>query len=468
MFKKIKNYLKKINEQSIIDNILQEYRSGEVNYSNVPLYEAQIRLANLKLSNYEFDKKISGMTGKPMRCEYPHDIIPMQEMFSNYRGNKNKNFLHELVERKIPNDSLKLWLKFLPREQLLHKDNHNFSPLIYGLIFNIDIPVLLKQIDIKLDQKEIKKAYSAYDTKKGFEALRFAVTIGDKSVKDFYDKYPKTINIPFNKNYNTALTVATSALQFDTISYLLSKGAMLNSPENKDIGDDLVTIIDRGAKHFSKEEDVSYSTLYLYLKSNLLPLQPHYKLKINVPTLISISDFSYQQLDAFFGLCEEACDINVTNKISHVFAFFNNDKFLKYCVDKKISYFDYKHALYCMSNEERCSVDVLIKSLEKINNNNIDIQIYLQEKNNDGNTFIHSLFKNKSITPNYIKWFKDNNINIFIQNNDGERAFDYLSKESKKEAQKLYIEEYVKKEREEISKILTPVSKTSISAKTRL
>ena len=50
---------------------------------------------------------------------------------------------------------------------------------------------------------------------------------------------------------------------------------------------------------------------------------------------------------------------------------------------------------------------------------------------------------NKSITPNYIKWFKDNNINIFIQNNDGERAFDYLSKESKKEAQKLYIEEYV-------------------------
>lgn len=46
-----------------------------------------------------------------------------------------------------------------------------------------------------------------------------------------------------------------------------------------------------------------------------------------------------------------------------------------------------------MSNEERCSVDVLIKSLEKINNNNIDIQIYLQEKNNAGNTFIHSLFK---------------------------------------------------------------------------
>ena len=467
MFKKIKNYLKKINEQSIIDNILQEYRSGEINYSNVSLYESQIRLANLKVSNYEFDKKISGMTGEPMRSEYPHDITPMQEMFSNYRGNKNKNFLHELVERKIPEDSLKLWLKFLPREQLLHKDDNNFSPLIYGLIMNYDISSLLKEIDIKLNEKEIKSAYSVYDTKKGFEALRFAVTIGDKSVKDFYDKHPKTINIPFNKNYNTALTVATSALQFDTISYLLSKGAMLNSPENKDIGDDLVTIIDRGSKHFLKGEDVSYSTLYLYLKSSLLPLQPNYKLKINIPTLISISDFSYQQLDAFFGLCEEACDINITNKISHVFAFLNNDKFFEYCVDKKISYFDYKHALYCMNNEERCSVEVLIKSLEKINNS-IDIQTYLQEKNNDGNTFTHSLFKNKSITPDYIKWFKDNNINIFIQNNDGERAFDYLSEESKKEAQKLYIEEYVKKEREEISKILTPVNKAAIPIKTRL
>ena len=467
MFKKIKNYFKKINEQSIIDNILQEYRSGEINYSNVPLYESQIRLANLKVSSYEFDKKISGMTGEPMRSEYPHDITPMQEMFSNYRGTKNKNFLHELVERKIPEDSLKLWLKFLPREQLLHKDDNNFSPLIYGLIMNYDISSLLKEIDIKLNEKEIKSAYSVYDTKKGFEALRFAVTIGDKSVKDFYDKHPKTINIPFNKNYNTALTVATSALQFDTISYLLSKGAMLNSPENKDIGDDLVTIIDRGSKHFLKGEDVSYSTLYLYLKSSLLPLQPNYKLKINVPTLISISDFSYQQLDAFFGLCEEACDINITNKISHVFAFLNNDKFFEYCVDKKISYFDYKHALYCMNNEERCSVEVLIKSLEKINNS-IDIQTYLQEKNNDGNTFTHSLFKNKSITPDYIKWFKDNNINIFIQNNDGERAFDYLSEESKKEAQKLYIEEYVKKEREEISKILTPVNKAAIPIKTRL
>lgn len=467
MFKKIKNYFKKINEQSIIDNILQEYRSGEVNYSNVPLYEAQIRLANLKVSSYEFDKKISGMTGEPMRSEYPHDITPMQEMFSNYRGNKNKNFLHELVERKIPKDSLKLWLKFLPREQLLHTDDNNFSPLIYGLILNYDLSSLLKEIDIKLNEKEIKSAYSIYDTKKGFESLRFALTVGADSVKHFYDKHPHTINIPFNREKNTALSISASHLQFNTVKYLLSKGATLNAPANENISDDLVTIIQNSTKHFVNEPNLAVNSLHVFLKHLLLPEQPDYKLKINVPTVISILKLTPKQLDSLFDLSEEIHNQNIINVISHVSAYLNQNRFFKYCIDNNLKNFDYKEALNYMITENGSSFEMIKDCLIYLKDS-FNIKEYITEQNNDGDTFIHFLFRNKSITPDSIQWFKDSNINIFVQNNDGERAFDYLSEESKKEAQKLYIEEYVKKEREEISKILTPVNKSVIPIKTRL
>lgn len=466
MFKKIKNYFKKKNQESIINSIIFGYYNNGI-HDDIDLYESQIRLFLIKDITYKTDKEIALAKGYTFNKPYPDDVSEAKKMFSTYRDNKNKNFLQKILETKISKQSLKIWLKFLPNDMLFEKDNNGFSPLTTSIIFKHGLFSILDEIGIKLDFKKVNECFrDFYDTKKGLNHIAFAAAQGDtETLKYFYEKHPEALHAPLTRYSLTALTIAVSNLQIKSVAYLVSKGAHLNVNDTKykDMTDDLVSIIKYGQQEINKEECLEKNSLYKFLKKSFFPCQVDYKFRENHATYYNICTLSEKQLDALFKIYN-LDDKKYVDKIIHAACYFNNIEFIQYAIKKELHNLDVKTVIDNICSIDECKMSFFINFINIVKDNIKDI---IQQKDKDNYSKLYLLFKNKglSITPEDIQWFKENNFNIFTGNGQKNKTpYSFLSEKSKQEAQKIYIEEFIEMERNELNKILS-TEKTSVQIK---
>lgn len=468
MLKKIKDYFKKRNQESIINSIIFGYYNDGI-HNDIALYESQIRLFLIKDVSYNTDKEIALAKGHAFNQPYPDDISEAKNMFSTYRDNKNKNFLQKILETKISKTSLKMWLKFLPHDMLFEKDNNGFSPLTTSIIFKHGLFAILDEIGVKLDFKKVDGCFREfYDTKKGLNHIAFAAAQGDTdTLKYFYEKHPEALHAPLTRYSLTALTIAVANLQIKSIAYLVSKGAHLNVNNDKytDMTDDLVSIIKYGQLEINKEECLEKNSLYKFLKKSFFPCQIDYKFRENHATYYNISSLSERQLEALFKIYN-LDDKKYIDKIIHAACYFNHIEFMQYALKNNLKNFDATVVIDNICSIDECKMSFFIDfiNLVKVQDNIKDI---IQQKDKDNYSKLYFLFKNKgsSITPENIQWFKENNLNIFNGNGEKNKTpYSFLSEKSKQEAQKIYIEEFIEMERIELNKVFN-TEKTSVQIK---
>lgn len=458
MLKKIKDYLKKKNQKSIINSIIFGYYNNGL-HDDIELYESQIRLFLIKDIAYKTDKEIALAQGNTFNKPYPDDISEAKNMFSTYRDSKNKNFLQKILETEIPKQSLKMWLKFLPNDMLFEKDNNGFSPLTTSIIFKHGLFSILDEIGVKLDFKKVDACFrDFYETKKGLNHIAFAAAQGDTdTLKYFYEKHPEALHAPLTRYSLTALTIAVSNLQIKSVAYLVSKGAHLNVNDTKykDMTDDLVSIIKYGQQEINKEEYLEKNSLYTFLKKSFFPCQVDYKFRENHATYYNICSLSERQLEALFKIYN-LDEKKYIDKIIHAACYFNDIQFIQYAIKNKLHNFDVKTVIDNICTIDECKMSFFIDFINLVKDQ-VNMKDIIQQKDKDNYSKLYFLFKNKgsSITPENIQWFKKNNFNIFTGNGQKNKTpYLFLSEKSKQEAQKIYIEDFIEMERSELNKIL--------------
>lgn len=472
MLNKLKEYFKKTNQRSTVQQILNGYDSAKGCDDITELYESKIRLALLKEDSYLFEKKVESITGKKTTEEYPHEIDQFRTMFSQYRDKKNKNFLHLLLESNISNRNLKTWLKLLPGDMLFEKDYNDLSPLIYSISKKRGIFSLLKEIDIKLPYLQRKETFShlPLSTKKGLEHIRFAIIQDDsQTVVDFYEKNPKALNIYLKKNHLTPLSLAISCCHTDLVKYFISKGCRLNQNTDIDTVDDVITIVEFGENLCVENQPIEKNILHMYLKYIVLPEQKEYEFKNNIDSMARLFHFNDKQLEITFDLIPELTDKKNIHLLMDYATVIDKTPFIHYIVNNYKENYDEKEVIEQMvfrAQRNHCLIDKITTFID-LNNNPVLFKEILEESRIGGNTLLHDLSKSGIIDPNIVHWFKKNNFNLFICNDDNHSPFDFLSEQSKSVAQQIYIEEYIQKEKDILNNTII-VSSPRLANKSRI
>lgn len=461
MFTKIKEYWQKSQNLSTVNSILEGYKEiGDTSYSQLyssytQLYEANIRLALMKEKSYHFDERISKLKNEPFTQEYPEDIIRLRKLFSDYKDPSGANLLHKLARLDIPDESLKLWFKLLPKEKFLELDDCNFSPLLYSIYNRKGWFPLLEEAGIKFKHNEMAAAFIFVAGRKGLKHIRFAIHENDiKTVKYFYDKHPKLLNVNLRTFAETPLCTSIGFMKMECVNYFLSKGCDLNSIIDKEkYVDDLITIVNV-VKDWDKFKETE---AYHYLKKSLSSEVSKYKFVNSTISTLEVCMFDEKKLEIFYDLCPDP-EIRTASFIDELVinsAFFNKPAFLEYSLKEKLPGLDIQEALKILITTKQSTTELIVNFLGQAYSSPDNLKHDLESFEGSDTTMLHLLCQYKTIEPSTVEWFKKNGLNIFLKNKDGECPFDYLEGKSKEVANQLYIIEYINKEKEELEKIMS-------------
>lgn len=458
------NYLADSKNRSIIDSVLSGYKSREGSNMDTQLYEAQVKLAYFQECSYLFDKKIEKLTGKDIEeltgnkgeRELPDTVMPLKTLFSSYRDKNQKNFLHLLMDSNISKESLRIWLSFLPQDMLFAKDYNEFSPLVYSISQNQPVLSILKEMGIKLPYSQIQENFShiPFSTKKGLEHIRFAVSCGDINiVKSFYDKHPKALQVSYKRDSHiTPYCQAIASLQIPVIDYFSSKGCYINQNPDPEIMDDIISILFYAKKKINNDKTRDNNLFYLYMKNFIIDKNSDYIFKNNFESLVPITTFDKSQADLAFEFIPDLRTTQTIHQLMDICSFLNRTEFMPYLLDNYSEILDVNRALNQMMSFQSCKTDFIKQYIEYHEQSEVFKKI-LETPDENGNTLLHS-FAKKIIQESDIAWFKYNDFNLFVYNHEGIAPFDYLSDKAKEVAQKLYIEEYINREKRELTDLI--------------